>query len=324
MNPALPPRLKAAADALLEGVSRKALAPKAEAISAHYRNGQGSSVAVTRSDDALAYLVARLPATYAVAAACLAQLRDAAPDFQPCSLIDVGAGPGTASWAALEAFPDLQALTLTDSNPRFLALAQTLAADHGALSGAHFRAGDLGHAEALPRADLAIASFVLAEIAPAAQQATVEKLFAAAADTLLLIEPGTPAGFARIRAARAHLIGQGAHVLAPCTHAKACPVTAPDWCHFSQRLPRRRDHMQAKNASVPYEDERYSWIAVSRVRRSTFEGAARVLAPPKEAKPGIELKLCTPDGIENRCVARRDKPAFAALRRAGWGDIVVL
>ncbi|HEX4302117.1 MAG TPA: small ribosomal subunit Rsm22 family protein [Rhizomicrobium sp.] len=324
MNPALPPHLKAAADALLEGVSRKALAPKAEAISAHYRKGQGSSVAVTQADDALAYVVARLPATYAVAAACLAQLRDVAPDFQPGSLLDVGAGPGTASWAALEAFPDLRAITLTDSNPRFLALAQTLAASHATLSNAHFIANDLGHAAALPRADLAIASFVLAEIAPIAQQTTVEKLYAAAAETLLLIEPGTPAGFERIRAARAHLIAQGANVLAPCTHVNACPIVAPDWCHFSQRLPRSRDHMQAKSASVPYEDERYAWIAVSRTRRSAFAGAARILAPPKGSKPGIELKLCTPAGIENRFVARRDKPTFAALRRADWADIVVL
>ena len=164
--------------------------------------------------------------------------------------------------------------------------------------------------------------FVLAP--SAAQRQTVEKLFAASADVLLLIEPGTPPGFERLRAARTALIEQGALVLAPCTHAHACPMIAPDWCHFSQRLPRSRAHMQAKDASVPYEDERYAWLAVSRARRSAFEGQARVLAPPVESKPGRTFKLCTPGGLQSRFVARRDREAFAALRRADWSDVVGL
>ena len=71
MNSTLPEQLKAAADALLEGVSRKDLALRSAAITAHYRGGQGSRAAITGKQDALAYLVARLPATYAVAAAVL-------------------------------------------------------------------------------------------------------------------------------------------------------------------------------------------------------------------------------------------------------------
>ena len=319
MNPALPPRLKAAADALLEGVSRKDLAAMSAAISGHYRKGQGSAQAVTQGSDALAYLVARLPATYAVTAATLAQVAEAATDFAPASLLDVGAGPGTASWAAAETW-NLVRIAMTDSNPRFLDLARTLWS--GQDTPAQFIAHDLGHATELPRADLVVASYVLTEIAPAAQQRTVDNLFAAASDVLVLIEPGTPQGFERIRAARAQLIGQGATVLAPCTHANVCPMTGTDWCHFSQRLPRSRDHMKAKGANVPYEDERYSWLAVSRAHRSSFEGQARVLAPPKDTKPGIELKLCTPTGLENRFIAKRDKNAFTGVRKAAWGDVV--
>jgi ribosomal protein RSM22 (predicted rRNA methylase) len=325
--------LKAASDALLEGVSRKDLAAGAGAISAHYRAGQGSAVAVTETADALAYLVARLPATYAVTAAALAQLQEAAPGFAPASLLDIGAGPGTASWAATEAWPALATITLTDSNPRFLDLARTLAANHPTLSQATFIADELLRDTPLPHADLVIASFVLAEIAPAAQAQVIQRLWTAAADILLLIEPGTPSGFDRIRAARAQLIEQGAHVLAPCTHANACPIGSVgesrsdqnkqgDWCHFTQRLPRSRDHMKAKGATVPYEDERYSWVAVSRARKSANEGHARVLAPPKEIKPGIELKLCTSQGIEHRFIAKRDKDAFAQVRKAEWCDVV--
>jgi len=317
MNPGLPPRLKDAVDALLEGVSRKDLAARAQAISAHYRAGAGSASAVTSELDTLAYVIARLPATYAVARAVLNQVRDAAPDFAPKTLLDAGAGPATASWAALETWPGIERATLTDSNEQFLALARKLSP----MANASFLAHDLRR-DNLPTADLVVAGYVLAEISGDAQRAVVEKLLDASLDVLMLIEPGTPEGFARIRAARDALIGQGANVLGPCTHANGCPIVAPDWCHFSQRLPRSRDHMHAKGASVPYEDERYAWIAVSRARHSAFEGKARVLAPPKETKPGKEIKLCTANGIESAFVPRRDKDAFARLRKAGWGDVV--
>lgn len=313
MNPALPPALKAVADALLEGVSRKELAAHSTAISEGYRGGKGSASAIVSEADTLAYLIARLPATYAVNAAVLDEVRAAAPHFAPATLLDAGAGPGTATWAARETWQSLANVTLTDSNPRFLDLARKL------VPNAEILARNLTK-DVLPSADLVIASFVIAEIAE--PSSVVAKLCAATNDVLVLVEPGTPQGFARIRDARALLMEQGAHVLAPCTHANACPIVDPDWCHFTQRLPRSRNHMQAKGANVPYEDERYSYIAVSKTRRSANEGRARVLAPPRETKPGIELKLCTPDGLENRFIAKRDKPAFAAVRKACWGDVV--
>jgi ribosomal protein RSM22 (predicted rRNA methylase) len=315
MNPALPPRLKEAADALLEGISRKDLAAHSTAISKEYRTGGGSARVVKNETDTLAYLIARLPATYAVNAAVLAEVRAAAPDFTPAHLLDAGAGPGAATWAARETWPALARATLTDSNASFLDLARKL------VPNAEFLARNLT-TDPLPAVDLVVASFVIAEIAE--PSSVIAKLYAATTDVLVLIEPGTPHGFARIRDARAQLMEQGANTLAPCTHANTCPMAGTDWCHFNQRLPRSRDHMQAKGANVPFEDERYSYLAVSKLRRGANEGRARVLAAPRESKPGIELKLCTPHGLENRFIARRDRETFAALRRTGWGDIVVV
>jgi ribosomal protein RSM22 (predicted rRNA methylase) len=314
MNPALPPRLKQAADALLHGVSRKDLAAHSTAISKEYRSGKGSAAVVREEAAALAYLVTRLPATYAVAAAVLAEVRAAAPGFAPAALLDAGAGPGTVTWAARETWPALAQATLTDSNAAFLDLARKLVPD------AQFLARNLTAAEPLPAADLVVAGYVLAEIA--VPSSVVAKLYAATTDILVLIEPGTPAGFDRIRDARAQLIDQGANILAPCTHANVCPMTGSDWCHFNQRLPRSRDHLQTKGANVPYEDERHAYVAVSKTRHSAFGGAVRVLAPPRESKPNIELKLCTPAGLENRLIAKRDKQAFAAVRKADWGDVI--
>src|SRR5689334_17370454 len=111
MSSALPAHLIAALDRLTEGVSRNALAHRAAAISDAYRSGSSSAL-ISSDIDALAYALVRMPATYAAVAACLDALQMARPDFAPQSLIDLGAGPGTAVFAATETFPSLARFSL--------------------------------------------------------------------------------------------------------------------------------------------------------------------------------------------------------------------
>lgn len=324
MTPDLPGRLRAALEARLEGVSRRDLAARADRVSRAYRGGAGSAGVVLGADDALAYALARLPATYAADMAVFAATAEAAPDFAPKTLLDAGAGPGTASWAAVETWGSLKSATLLDASPPFLALARELAAaGEGVLAGAAFRQADLTGAEALPAADLVVASYALAEIAPTAQGALIDRLWAACQGLLVLVEPGTPAGYERILAARARLIAAAATLAGPCPHAQACPLTPPDWCHFVQRLPRSRDHRIAKGAEAPFEDEKFIWIAAARDTVAVTPFEARVLSPPRQAKPGVDLKLCVETGaLEQRFVPRRDKAAYARARRLDWGDVI--
>ncbi len=237
------------------------------------------------------------------------------PEFAPASLLDVGAGTGAASWAAVMQWPDIASVTMLDHNPALRSLARKLA-DHGPLAGAEILSGDLGADK--PQADLMVASYVLAELPQASAAATARHLWASGAQVLALIEPGTPDGFARIRAARAALIEDGAHVAAPCTHDNVCPMTGDDWCHFSQRLPRSRDHMLLKGANVPFEDERYSYVVVT--RQAAGRGA-RILAPPLQAKPGVTFKLCDETGLRAAFVALRDKDEYRRVRKLAWGDL---
>ncbi len=141
-------------------------------------------------------------------------------------------------------------------------------------------------------------------------------------DTLLVVEPGTPAGYARIIALRGQLIAAGAHVAAPCPHDGPCPLAAPDWCHFTQRLQRSRAHKQVKGAEVPFEDEKFAYVALTRA--PVTAQFSRVLAQPSLSKVEVTAKLCTPNGLEIARVPRRDKAAYAGARRWRWGDAVPL
>ena len=137
---------------------------------------------------------------------------------------------------------------------------------------------------------------------------------------LVIVEPGTPAGFQRILLARKFLLDMGAKLLAPCPHEKPCPLISPDWCHFAQRLPRLKSHMRAKEARVPFEDEKFSYLAVARVDLTVTPSASRILAPPQTKKAEIRLRLCGEGRVDEVRVPARDKPAYRAASRKNWGE----
>ncbi len=316
--PDLPAELKAALESRLHGLSRNAAAQRATAISQTYRGGGGSG-AIRSEADALAYALARMPATYAAVIASLNALRAVRPDFTPQRLLDVGAGPGTATWAAAETFVSLQSFTLLDANAALRTLALDLARNSSRLSVMGYDQGDAGaRLVAAPLADLVVASYMINELDDTARAALADLMWAKTRDTLLVVEPRTPAGTQRILDLRRRLIAQGAHVAAPCPHDLDCPLAAPDWCHFTQRLPRSRAHKQLKAAELPYEDEKFIYVALSRAPVAPRH--ARVLAQPVVTKIAVTAKLCTAQGIARVIAPHRDKTAHARFRKLNWGD----
>jgi ribosomal protein RSM22 (predicted rRNA methylase) len=319
--PDLPAELRAALAAKLQGLSRNRAAGRAALISRTYRDG-GNSGGIASEADALAYALARMPATYAAMAASLNALCALRPDFAPKSLLDIGAGPGTATWAAAEAFSSLRSFALLDANAALRALALELCRDSARLKTLTYPRGDAAAlAEAEP-AELVVASYMIGEIGETERRALTERLWAKASDTLLVVEPGTPAGYARVIGLRERLIASGAHVLAPCPHDGPCPLQAPDWCHFTQRLPRLRAHMQLKGAELPFEDEKFSYVVLTRT--PVARRAARVLAQPIVSKVEVSAKLCTADGLKSEKVPHRDKTTYGRARRWRWGDAVMV
>ncbi len=320
-SPTLPSQFKAELDAKLDGVSRNEVAARADKISKTYRDG-GGSAAITTETDALAYALVRMPATYAALAASLNALSEIRPDFAPATLLDVGAGPGTASFAAAEAFASLKSFALLDANASLRALALDLARGFPRFAKLSYQRGDAATLLASSEpVDLVIASYVAGELGEGERTKLAELLWAKTADTLVVVEPGTPPGYARIIALREELIGAGAHVVAPCPHDHACPLAMPDWCHFAQRLPRSRAHKQIKGAELPFEDEKFSYVAVS--RSPIADRASRVLAQPVVSKVDVAARLCTADGLAMIKVPHRDKKAYAQARHWRWGDAIM-
>ena len=174
--------------------------------------------------------------------------------------------------------------------------------------------------EFLQTYDLILAGYTFAEIPAHLRDNALARLWDSCRGVLVIVEPGTPKGFATILACRTQLLTAGARIVAPCPGAHPCPIIAPDWCHFAERLPRSRAHMRAKAAQVPFEDEKFSYLAVAREGVDLARVEARIVAAPQLSKPGVRVRLCTAAGLGERVVLKRDKPAYKAISRKTWGD----
>ena len=125
----LPPTLRLAVDQVLEGVSTAQLAAATQALSQRYRNEvRDGRLHLSDQLAAQAYIATRMPATYAAIYTSLAAAAGRLPDLSPTTLLDIGAGPGTALWATLSVWPQLQSATLIETSPAIRAVGQKLAA----------------------------------------------------------------------------------------------------------------------------------------------------------------------------------------------------
>jgi ribosomal protein RSM22 (predicted rRNA methylase) len=318
----LPHQLRAAVEAETQTLSPGRLAQLAQGITARYRApevGAGRQFLVT-SDDVSAYAAFRLPATFAAVKAALAQAAQRLPGWQPVSHLDAGAGPGTALWAASSVWQQIAAYTALERDGNMIALGKRLAACAPApLHSTQWLQTDLTGQWDAPSHSLVTASYVLGELAVEQAASLIHKLWDKTGDVLVLIEPGTPAGFATILQARSLLLSLGASIAAPCPQDGPCPLSG-DWCHFSQRVARSRLHRQVKGAELGYEDEKFSYLVVTKLKSTPI--TARVLRHPLIRKGYVCLKLCTPGGLLEKTFSRRDGELYQKAKDLRWGDKV--
>jgi ribosomal protein RSM22 (predicted rRNA methylase) len=379
----LPTPLLKAIEAELAQIPTKRLAEAVTALSQYYHEGpetiaslRRATAAAPTADYLLAYLTARLPATYAAISKVLTQLplasesplvsanlgSDTLPasgsptasiaadlptastpinpsnpinslnsinslDLAIESLLDLASGPATVYWAVKNAFPQLSRATLVERDGQFLALARRIAAKLTDTPDTllDWQQQDLIRYLPIASYDLVVLSYALGELPVTAQSTVLQKAWQATKKWLIIIEPGTKQGFARILAARTALLSSGAHLVAPCATAAQCPLAnGSDWCHFAARLPRTVRHRQAKAGKLAYEDEKFAYLIASPIASPnatfTLTPPARILRHPLYRIGHVKLSLCTTTGWQQETITARDKERYRRARKAAWGD----
>lgn len=305
-------------------MSEQDLTRATEALVTRYRSVAPAAAPILASPVRVAaYAAYRMPATHAALSRALGDVADRG--LAPRSLLDLGGGTGAAAWAAAGAFESLETVTVLDQVEDALALGRELVrgGPSEVLANATFARAVAGDWPSL-QADLVTVSYVLSELDEPAQHALVADAMHRG-QAVVVAEPGTPDGYARVLRVRSTLVDAGWTLLGPCPHASACPLEGSDWCHFAARINRSAEHRRLKGAELSYEDEKFSWVAAARPgvvdSPAAQASSSRILRHPLKRKGFVEFKVCRPDGTAGReVVSKKSGERYRAARDAEWGD----
>lgn len=304
-------------DQSLHEVSLTSLKGHVEKLMQTYRKGGTSPPLFETEGGCLTYLATRMPATYGAISAALQEMKKRLGNWEGKTLLDLGAGPGTASWAACEEFASLNEAILIEKSGSMIQWGKKLGKNHPVLSQAKWIQGSLVDLDPLPKADLVLLSYTLNELQD--PKKLIQKIWDAEIGLGIFVEPGTPAGFLNIKRMRDFWLRLGGSLIAPCPHADACPISGGDWCHFSARISRAKIHRLLKGGDLGHEDEKFSYLIVSREPQN--HPSHRILRHPLKNKGHIQMVVCNSEGkIENKTITQKTPELYKWARKAEWGD----
>lgn len=303
-----PSEIREKIERLIQNEDIRRLSRAAQRLSENYRREE--HVSASAKDEILAYSAVRMPATFGAVSRALELSLDGF-DEEITSILDAGAGTGAAAIAA-GMLTECSRITCLERDKNMLELGRLFAEN------AHWLERDI--TSGIPEhADLVICSYCLNEL-PESRRRDVTKYLADCTEKMLLIvEPGTPKSFGLMKQTRRQLIELGMNIQAPCPTDGDCPLPEDDWCHFTARVARSKLHKQLKSADVPYEDEKFCFLAASKSPKGSR--SARIIRRPIIEPGKITLKLCTEDGIADKLITRSD-PLFKRARKSDTGDII--
>jgi ribosomal protein RSM22 (predicted rRNA methylase) len=312
----IPETLRSAIEAELASVDSAELKRAAAQLSVRYRSGKFTD-ALNGTAARAAYLATRLPATYAANDFIFREF--AGRVKTPVrSLLDLGAGPGTAMWAAAGLIGTVEQITAVEQDVALIDMGRRLASrsENIALQQASWKTCDLRALSEIPAHDVVVLSYAIGELQDPIT--AVQSAWRLASVALVLIEPGTPKAFNAVLCARDWLIADGATIASPCPHHNACPLAIQnDWCHFSARLERTADHRRLKGGDLGYEDEKFSYIIAC--KSPVRQAEARIVRHPLKHPGHVKLTLCTPSGLQTPTISKSQKQFYRSVRKAEWG-----
>lgn len=308
----LPIEIRNKINELQEHEDIRELSKIAEKLSERYRDEHGDGKrSASQRRDILVYAAVRMPATFAAVSRALKLALDCF-DGEIGSILDTGAGTGAGAIAA-SLLTGCGNITCIEREQNMIDLGRQFF-DLMEINGEWINR-DISQG-ITQKADLVVCSYCLNELPEAKRKTAVAELANAANKLLLIVEPGTPAAFSSILQIRRELIRRGLTIAAPCPVNTECPLH-DDWCHFTARAARSRLHKQLKGADVPYEDEKFCFIAAAKVGALPCE--MRIRRRPFVETGKVTLQICSADGTSAKLVTRKD-PRFKAARKSDTGD----
>lgn len=316
----LPIEIKRYMENALNTISKDELQNNAKNISINYRTNEGEGKRLLKSEDeAVAYAISRMPATYG---AVYDALKHSLEIYNPSikTIADIGAGTGAGSIAVNELL-DVEKIECFEREDAMQRIGKKIFNNYDNISErANWNEFDICKDEINERYDLVVVSYMLNEISDEKKYIIIEKLWKIFDKMLLIVEPGTMKGYKNIINAKKELIEKGGRIVAPC-RSNECKLPENDWCNFSCRVQRTKIHKELKEGNAPYEDEKYIYIAVTKEKiYDTYK--KRILRHPMIYSGFVKLKVCDKDEIKEITITKKYKESFKIARKSQAGDLI--
>ena len=300
----------------IQNVKLSDLKEVAQTLSNRYMNEKrkGQSL-INKKLEVLAYSIIRMPATFcAIDKAIEETLKKYNPTIE--TALDIGSGTGAGEWAILNNI-DISKITCIEREDEMSSLAQKLLEEHKNIN---WKNQDIVKNKINEKADLVIVSYMINELQDEVKEDVIKNILESFNKIVIFIEPGTPDGFSNIRKIQKLAINNNLNILAPCTSQNECKLPKDDWCHSIVRVERNKIHKFVKDADVPYEDEKFSYIAIS--KEKIDNSGARILRHPNISSGFIKVKLCNNGIIEEKTFTKKDKDNFKKIKKLKCGDLI--
>lgn len=299
---------------------------------------------------AVAYLFSRMPYSYQVCKRVLNEVLFRMPDFKPKSVLDFGAGLGSAVWAAFHTYdPLITKYAAVEPNRDMRRLGKFLTSTLSSeilwvesitmIPGAGIERGKF---------DIIFLSHVLQEIPTSKLRLMIlETLWNRLSNNgvLIVIEPGSPKGFRFITDIRKWVIEKGredANIIAPCPHHDACPLAEKSntWCHFSQLSYKYdKDVITKTQKEKQVFNEKFCYLTIKKgkIPSNIYKKESEAKTPEEKSffwerivRPIISkhqhriVDLCTKNGkFERRIISKSHggHGGYRSIKRFNWGDL---
>lgn len=313
----IPKTLENALEEEIKNKKISELKQRAKLISDRYMNNtRTGNTLLNEYEDALVYSFIRMPATYCANFTALKYTLELAKS-KIDSVIDVGTGTGSMVWAIYN-YLNINNITCIERENVMKTLAQKLM--NSIDLKVNWQDKDIVKENINEKADLVTACYMLNEIKKENRYEVINKLFQNTNDLLLIVEPGTPDGFEIIKQVQEYAINNKAYIVAPCTSQNICQLPKDDWCHSTVRVQRNKIHKYLKEGTISYEDEKFSYIAIS--KQKTDMANQRILRHPIIENGKIKLKLCENGKIIEKIITKTQKELFKFVKKKKCGDSI--
>lgn len=316
----IPDLLERAIEEEIQGVKITELKEIAQELSNRYMNEKRSGqTLLSKEKEALAYLGIRMPATFCAVTTALKHTLSVAQNCNIETVLDIGTGTGASVWAINEQI-DTAKITCLEREEAMRKVGQSVMKKSEELSKVEWIDADITKTEDIKGAGLIVSSYMINELKQEERKKIIQKLLNLESKIILIVEPGTPEGFKNIKEIQKIALESGAYIIAPCTHQQPCKLPEDDWCHTTVRVERSKIQKILKSGDAPYEDEKFSYIAISKEKFETAQ--SRILRHPIIETGKITLKLCKNGNIEQKVITKKEKEVFKQCKKKKCGDSI--